>query len=89
MYVYGMGRTVTALSGVLTVLALYAVAARWFAWLRLPGAHRPALPTAGFLVFSPHHVQLTHVTSPDVPTTAFVVLAMYCSVRILDSGATR
>ena len=89
LYIYGMARTVTALSGVLTVFALYAVAARWFGRLGLPGAGWFALLAAGFLALSPLHIQHAHVTSPDVPTTAFLVLAAYAALRILDTGTTR
>jgi 4-amino-4-deoxy-L-arabinose transferase-like glycosyltransferase len=89
LYVYGIARTVTATSGVLTVLALYAVATRWFRRLGLPGAGWLAVLAAGFLALSPLHIQHAHVTSPDVPTTAFLVLAAYCALRILDTGTTR
>lgn len=89
MYVYGVARTVTAMSGVLTVLALFAVARGWFRRLGLPGSGWFALLAAGFLALSPLHIQHAHVTSPDVPTTAFLVLAAYCALRVLDTGTTR
>jgi 4-amino-4-deoxy-L-arabinose transferase-like glycosyltransferase len=85
-YVYGVSRTVTALAGVLTVLGLYAVGARWLERLGLPTPRLYALLGAGFLALSPLHIQHSHVTSPDVPTTAFVVLAAWLVLRLLDSG---
>jgi 4-amino-4-deoxy-L-arabinose transferase-like glycosyltransferase len=85
-YVYGVSRTITALAGVLTVLGLYAVGARWLTRLGLPNPRLYALLGAGFLALSPLHIQHTHVTSPDVPTTAFVVLAALLVLRLLDSG---
>lgn len=86
-YVYGISRTVTALAGVLTVVGLYAVGVCWLARLRLPNPRLYALLGAGFLALSPLHIQHSHVTSPDVPTTAFVVLAAWLVLRLLDSGA--
>jgi 4-amino-4-deoxy-L-arabinose transferase-like glycosyltransferase len=88
-YVYGVARTVTALSGVVSVGLLYLVGVRWFERLRLPFARLFALLGAGFFALSPLHVQHSHVTSPDVPTTAFLVLAAYFALRILESGALR
>jgi 4-amino-4-deoxy-L-arabinose transferase-like glycosyltransferase len=88
-YIYGIGRTVTALAGVLTVFGLYAVAARWLARLGCPTPRLYALLAAGFLALSPLHIQHAHVTSPDVPTTAFVVLTAWCVLRLFDTGALR
>ena len=88
-YVYGTARTVTALSGVLSAALLYAVAARWFARLGLPSARLFALLAAGFVALSPLHIQHSHVTSPDVPTTAFLILAAYFALRVLETGALR
>src|SRR5215217_7276233 len=52
-YVYGVGRTVTALAGVLTVVGLYAVGVRWLEQLGLPTPRLYALLGAGFLALSP------------------------------------
>lgn len=88
-FVYGVARTVTALAGVLTALGLYAVGRRWLALLGVPSARLYAAVGAGFLALSPVHVQHSHVTSPDVPTTAFLVLTAFFTVRLLETGATR
>jgi 4-amino-4-deoxy-L-arabinose transferase-like glycosyltransferase len=88
-YVYGVARTVTALSGVLTVAGVYAIGARWLPRLGVPQPRLFALLAAGFMALSPLHIQHSHVTSADVPTTAFVVLAAYLVLRLLESGATR
>jgi 4-amino-4-deoxy-L-arabinose transferase-like glycosyltransferase len=88
-YVYGVARAVTALAGVLTVWGLYAVGVRWLAQLGVPRPRLYALLAAGFLALSPLHVQHAHVTSADVPTTAFVVLAAYLVLRLLETGAAR
>jgi 4-amino-4-deoxy-L-arabinose transferase-like glycosyltransferase len=88
-YVYAVGRSVTALAGVLTVVALYAVAVRWFEHQDLPRPRLYGLLAAGFLALSPLHVQHSHVTSPDVPTTAFLVLAALFALLIVESGAMR
>jgi 4-amino-4-deoxy-L-arabinose transferase-like glycosyltransferase len=88
-YVYGIARSVTALAGVLSVAILFAVAARWFERL---GTRPPLLYAslaAGFFALSPLHVQHSHVTSPDVPTTTFLVLCSYFALRILESGSIR
>jgi 4-amino-4-deoxy-L-arabinose transferase-like glycosyltransferase len=82
-YVYGVARTVTALAGVLTVWGLYAVGVRWLGRLGVPRPRLYALLAAGFLALSPLHIQHSHVTSADVPTTAFVVLAAYFVLRLL------
>jgi 4-amino-4-deoxy-L-arabinose transferase-like glycosyltransferase len=88
-YVYGVARTVTALSGVLTVAGVYAIGARWLPRLGVPQPRLFALLAAGFMALSPLHIQHAHVTSADVPTTAFVVLAAYLVLRLVESGATR
>jgi 4-amino-4-deoxy-L-arabinose transferase-like glycosyltransferase len=89
VYVYGVSRSVTALAGVLTVIGLYAVAARWLAQLRIDGSRWYALLAAALLALSPLHVQHSHVTSPDVPATAFLVLSALFTLQILESGALR
>jgi hypothetical protein len=89
LYVYGVARATTALTGVLTIPALYAVAVQLFALLRVPGFRWLALLPAGFLALSPLHVQHSHVTSPDVPTTFFLVLSVYAAIRILATGTSR
>ncbi|MGE3912690.1 MAG: glycosyltransferase family 39 protein [Chloroflexota bacterium] len=89
LYVYGVARTVTALAGVVTILVLHAAAARWFSLLNVPGARWYALLAAGFLALSPLHIQHSHVTSPDVPTTAFLVVALYFVVRMLECRSAR
>jgi 4-amino-4-deoxy-L-arabinose transferase-like glycosyltransferase len=88
-YVYGLARAVTALAGVLSVAMLYAVAVRWLRRLGLPDPRLSALIGAGFFALSPLHIQHSHVTSPDVPTTAFLILAAYFVLRLLESGARR
>jgi 4-amino-4-deoxy-L-arabinose transferase-like glycosyltransferase len=88
-YVYGVARTVTALSGVLSVAVLYAIAVTSFHRLRLPAARLVALFAAGFFALSPLHIQHSHVTSPDVPTTAFMLLCGWFVMRILETGALR
>lgn len=88
-YVYGMARAVTALSGVLTVAGVYLVAERWLCRVGAPAPRPLATLAAGFLALSPLHVQHSHVTSPDVPTTAFLVLSAVCVMRLLESGAWR
>jgi 4-amino-4-deoxy-L-arabinose transferase-like glycosyltransferase len=88
-YVYGVARTVTALSGVLSVAVLYAIAAACFARLRLPAARLLALFAAGFFALSPLHIQHSHVTSSDVPTTAFLLLCGWFVIRILETGGLR
>ena len=88
-YVYGMARGVTALAGVLSVAILFAVAARWFERLGLRPPLLFASLAAGFFALSPLHVQHSHVTSPDVPTTLFLVLCSYFVLRILETGAIR
>ncbi|MDQ4071399.1 MAG: hypothetical protein M3088_00790, partial [Actinomycetota bacterium] len=76
-YVYGMLRAVTATVGALSTVALYLLGRSLFTALRLPGAGGYALASAGFLALSPLHVQHSHVASPDVPTTAFLIIAAY------------
>lgn len=88
-YVYGVSRAVTALAGVLSVPALYVVAARWLALLGCPSPRLHGLLAAGFLALSPLHVQHSHVTSPDVPTTAFVVATAWCVLRLFETGGWR
>ncbi|HZO25940.1 MAG TPA: glycosyltransferase family 39 protein [Chloroflexota bacterium] len=88
-YVYGMARSMTALSGVMSVALLYFVAVCWFERIQLPSARLCAVLAAGFFALSPLHIQHSHVTSPDVPTTAFLVLAAYFVLRILETGQLR
>lgn len=87
-YVYGVARTVTALAGVLTVFGVYGVTARWLRLLRVPNSGIYGVAAAGFLALGPVHVQHSHVTSPDVPTTALLVLCAWLALRIFESGAT-
>ncbi len=88
-YVYGTIRAVTAVVGALSVIPLFLVARRILTVFGSPQAHLCALVAAGFLALSPLHVQQSHVASPDVPTTAFLILALYFALRIVDDGRTR
>jgi len=88
-YVYGVARSVTALAGVLSVLGLYAVTSRWLRLLGIAGAALFGVAAAGFLALSPVHVQHSHITSPDVPTVALLVLCAYFTLRLFEDGRTR
>ncbi len=88
-YVYATCRAVTAVVCALSVVPLYLVGVRLFGALRVPDPRAFALAAAGFLALSPLHVQHSHVASPDGPTTAFLIVALYFTLRIVDDGRTR
>ncbi|MDP8922153.1 MAG: glycosyltransferase family 39 protein, partial [Chloroflexota bacterium] len=88
-FVYGTGRAAAALAGTLTLIPLYLVTERV---ARAFGVARPALVgllACGFLGLAPLHVQHSKIASPDVPTTAFVTLALFACLRIFEDGRTR
>jgi 4-amino-4-deoxy-L-arabinose transferase-like glycosyltransferase len=87
--VYWIGRSVTALAGVASVLVLYLLARRFLTALGAPNPRAYALAAAGFFALSPLHIQHSHVASPDVPTTGLLVMAAYFTLRILEDGRAR
>jgi YYY domain-containing protein len=76
------GRVLSALAGVLTVWALFRLAARLFG--------RPAgVLAAAFLAVCPLHVQCSHFLATDVMLTLLVVLALHACVDLAERGRRR
>jgi 4-amino-4-deoxy-L-arabinose transferase-like glycosyltransferase len=88
-YVYGVARSVTALAGVLSVLGVAAITTRWLRLLDTPGAYWYGIAAGAFLALSPVHVQHSHITSPDVPTVALLMLSAWFALRLFEDGAVR
>lgn len=88
-YVYGVARSVTALAGVLSVLGVAAITTCWLQRLGIAAARGYGLAAGGFLALSPVHVQHSHVTSPDVPMVALLILSAWFTLRLFEDGATR
>lgn len=88
-FLYGTGRAAAASMGALTLIPLYLLTARVGRAFGVAQPARVALLACGFLALAPLHVQHGKIASPDAPTTAFLTVALYACVRILDDGRTR
>ncbi|MFN7954142.1 MAG: glycosyltransferase family 39 protein [bacterium] len=77
-----IGRGLTALEAVVTVLALFLVVRRGF-------GVRAALVAAFACAVLPIHVAIAHYVNVDVPMGLFCVLALGACFRYLESGARR
>jgi 4-amino-4-deoxy-L-arabinose transferase-like glycosyltransferase len=88
-YVYGVARSVTALAGVASVVGVTAITTRWLQHLNIASARDYGLAAGAFLALSPVHVQHSHITSPDVPTVALLVLSAWFALRLFEHGAVR
>jgi hypothetical protein len=75
---YLIGRLIAVIQSVGTVWLTYAIGARL--WGR-----RAGLMGATFLAVTPLHVQHSHWLVVDVPTTFWITLAIYWSVRIVQA----
>ena len=74
--IYLVGRAVSGILDLLTVLMVYLIA------LRLYGRQRLALLAAAFSAFSVLPIQISHYFVVDNYTNFFIVLAMYVAVQI-------
>jgi YYY domain-containing protein len=76
------GRVLSALAGVLTVGAVFRLAARLFG--------RPAgLLAAAFLACCPLHIQCSHFLTTDVTLTLLAVLALHACLDLAERGRPR
>ena len=78
---YLWGRAVTAMLGVITVLLVYQIGARWGA--------RHALLAAGLMAVVPVHVRYSHYVLTDTPLTLFVTLTLLLSLSAHERGTVR
>jgi 4-amino-4-deoxy-L-arabinose transferase-like glycosyltransferase len=78
---YLWGRAVTAACGVITVLLVYQIGARWGA--------RHALVAAGLMAVLPLHVRYSHYVLTDTPLTFFVTLTLLLSLAAHERGTLR
>lgn len=76
---YILGRAVTAVFGILTVVLVWAVARRLHAVA--------GLMAALLLAVNPLHVRESHFVLTDVPMAFFVTLTLLCSVRAVEGGS--
>ena len=72
------GRMMSALFGSLTLLLLYRFGKRFF-------SERVGLLSLAFLSLTVLHIQLSHFLTVDVMLTFFVLLAVYCAARLVES----
>lgn len=78
---YLWARAATAAFGVLTVLLVYQIGARWGA--------RHALLAAGLMAVLPLHVRYSHYALTDTPLTFFVTLTLLLSLAAHERGTLR
>ena len=78
---YLWARAVTASLGVLTVMLVYQIGARWGA--------RHALLAAGLMAVLPLHVRYSHYALTDTPLTLFVTLTLLLSLSAHERGTMR
>jgi 4-amino-4-deoxy-L-arabinose transferase-like glycosyltransferase len=78
---YLWGRATTAALGVVTVLLVYQIGARWGA--------RHALLAAGLMAVLPLHVRYSHFVLTDTPLTLFVTLTLLLSLAAHERGTVR
>jgi len=78
---YLWGRAVTAALGVVTVLLVYQIGARWGA--------RHALLAAGLMAVLPLHVRYSHFVLTDTPLTLWVTLTLLLSLVAHERGTVR
>jgi 4-amino-4-deoxy-L-arabinose transferase-like glycosyltransferase len=79
---YLLGRILTALLGIGTILMLYLIGKKMYG-LRVGAA------AALFLIFSPEHNKNSHEMTVDVPMIFFLVLAFYFIWLIYKKGETK
>jgi 4-amino-4-deoxy-L-arabinose transferase-like glycosyltransferase len=77
-----MGRRVTTLFGLATVVALYAAGALW-------RSRETGLWAAGVLAITPFHVLDSHYTNVDVPMTFWAVCSVGCALACVRTGRSR
>ena len=77
-----IGRALSALAGVLTVAALYRLAAHMF-------GTAAGLLAAAFLACCPLHIQCSHFLATDVTLTLLVMLALHAYVVLAERGRLR
>ncbi len=83
--IYLLGRSISIVSGTLSVLLIYAVVRKVF-----PDAPSWLAPLAAlFLAVAPGHVLNCHYLETDVPVTFFILLTMYCLVDLVKLGRSR
>ena len=80
-HAYLVGRVVTALMGVGTVWALYALGARLY-------GRSAGLIGAALLAVLPLHAQHSHFLTVDVPATLWGTLALYWAARAMEPTST-
>jgi 4-amino-4-deoxy-L-arabinose transferase-like glycosyltransferase len=78
---YLWGRAVTAALGVITVLLVYQIGARWGA--------RHALLAAGLMAVVPVHVRYSHFVLTDTPLALFVTLTLLLSLSAHERATVR
>ena len=78
---YFWARATTAALGVVTVLLVYQIGARWGA--------RHALLAAGLMAVLPLHVRYSHYVLTDTPLTFFVTLTLLLSLSAHERGTAR
>ena len=78
---YLWGRAITAALGVVTVLLVYQIGARWGA--------RHALLAAGLMAVLPLHVRYSHFVLTDTPLTLFITLTLLLSLVAHERGTAR
>jgi len=79
---YLLGRALSALMGVGTILLLYLLGKRMY-------GPRAGAIAALMLVFALDHARISHDMLPDVPMVFFLVLAYLCIWNIAEKGRTR
>jgi hypothetical protein len=76
---YAISRSVTAIFGTGCVLMVYLIARRYYGW-------KTAILASLFLACSPLLIINTHMVTPDVIMTFFILVACYYSMNILEGG---
>jgi hypothetical protein len=79
---YLIGRTLSALLSIGTVLLLYLLGTRMY-------GRRAGVLAALLLVFALDHTRISHDMLPDVPMVFFLVLALWFIWKIYTAGRTR
>ncbi|MDD8025166.1 MAG: glycosyltransferase family 39 protein, partial [Acidobacteriota bacterium] len=79
---YLIGRGLSAVLGVATVLLIYLIGLRMFGF-------RVGAAAGLFMAFSLEHIKISHAMLPDGPTLFLLVLTFYLAWRIYQTGRTR
>ncbi len=81
-HLYAISRGVTALFGTGCVLMVYRIARRAYGW-------KTALAASLFLACSPLLITNSHMVTPDIIMTFFILVSCYYSIRIVEEGRLR